>query len=271
MFLCVQRSVSTVAACLLIHASASLDGEDWTAPVAVRVTTGDLTAVIGANAKMGLSATPSQAPVSALMATRDGVVRSPVSTVTMARCASYPASVSMVPPATTRQESASVHRDTQGLSVESDAPPVVTGLSVNSAAPVRTEERVTTSPEIAPALLGGRVQFVPSPALLASTASTAARTVPVVMVDCVTTSRGNASAQLASVDADVKRTVPWAPMVRNVTRGVSVRMEPSVITSMEPACVKQGLKALIAKRDSVPPACTVSSVTSTAPVMPPTL
>lgn len=40
--------------------------------------------------------------------------------------------------------------------VGSAAPPVVMGLSVNSAAPVRTEERATTSQEIVPALLGGR-------------------------------------------------------------------------------------------------------------------
>lgn len=217
-----------VAVCLLIHASASLDGEDWTAPVDVRVTTGDLIAVIGASAKMGLSVTPSQVPVSALMGTRDGVVRSPVSMVTMARHANYPASVSMVPPATTKQESASVHRGTLGLSVESVAPSVVTDLSVISAAPVRMEGPATTSLEIVPALLDGRVQFVPSHALLASTASTAARTVPVVMVDCATTLLGSASALLASVDAGVRMTVLWAPMVRSVTRGVSVRMEPSV-------------------------------------------
>lgn len=40
--------------------------------------------------------------------------------------------------------------------VESAAPPVVTGLSVSSAAPVRMEERVTTSLEIVPAPSGGR-------------------------------------------------------------------------------------------------------------------
>lgn len=51
-----------------------------------------------------------------------------------------------------------------------------------------------------------RVQFVPSHALLASMASTAARTVPVVMADCATTSRGSASAQLASVDAGMQQT-----------------------------------------------------------------
>lgn len=79
------------------------------------MTSGDLTAAIGASAKMGLSVTPSQVPVSALMGTRDGVVRSPVSMVIMARRASYHANVSMVPPATTRQESASVHRATQGF------------------------------------------------------------------------------------------------------------------------------------------------------------
>lgn len=69
----------------------------------------------------------------------------------------------------------------------------------------------------------------------------------------------------------VRMTVLWAPLVRSATRGVSVRMEPSVTISMEPVCVKRGLKALIAKRDSVPRASTASSVTSTAPVIPPTL
>lgn len=59
-------------------------------------------------------------------------------------------------------------------------------------------------------------------------------------------------------------------MVRSATKGVSVRMEPSVIISTEPVCVKLGLKVLIAKRDSVPRAYTASSVTSTAPVIPAT-
>lgn len=68
----------------------------------------------------------------------------------------------------------------------------------------------------------------------------------------------------------VRMTVLWAALVRSVTRGVSVRMEPSVIISMEPVYVKQGLKALIAKRDSVPQVSMASSVTSTAPVIPPT-
>ena len=79
------------------------------------MTSGDLIAVIGVSARMGPSATPSQVPVSALTGTRDGVVRRPVSAVTMARHANYPASVSMVPPATPRLESASVPRGTQGL------------------------------------------------------------------------------------------------------------------------------------------------------------
>lgn len=65
-------------------------------------------------------------------------------------------------------------------------------------------------------------------------------------------------------------TVLLAPLVRSVTRGVSVRMEQSVTTSTEPVCVKQDSKALIAKRDSVLQASTASSVTSTAPVIPPT-
>lgn len=79
------------------------------------MTTGALTAAIGASARTGRSVTPSRAPVSAPMGTRDGVVRSPVSTVTMARRASYLASVSMVPPATTRRGSASARRGTAGL------------------------------------------------------------------------------------------------------------------------------------------------------------
>lgn len=66
-------------------------------------------------------------------------------------------------------------------------------------------------------------------------------------------------------------TALWAPMDRSVTRSVSVRMEPSVTISMEPVYAKQGLKVLIARRDSVPPAYTASFVTSTAPVIPPTL
>lgn len=66
-------------------------------------------------------------------------------------------------------------------------------------------------------------------------------------------------------------TALWVPMDRNVTRSASVRMEPSVTISMEPVYVKQGLKGLIARRDSVPQVYTASFVTSTAPVTPPTL
>lgn len=65
-------------------------------------------------------------------------------------------------------------------------------------------------------------------------------------------------------------TVLWAPLVHSVTRGVSVRTGPSVTTSTEPVCVKQGLKGLIARRDSVPQVSTALSVTSTAPVIPAT-
>lgn len=53
----------------------------------VKVTSGDLIVVIGASAKMGPSVTPSQVPACALTGTRDGVVRSPVNMVTMARYA----------------------------------------------------------------------------------------------------------------------------------------------------------------------------------------
>lgn len=48
---------------------------------------------------------------------------------------------------------------------------------------------------------------MPSPALLASTASTAAKTVPVVTVECATTSRGSANVQPASVDAGMQVTL----------------------------------------------------------------
>lgn len=82
---------------------------------AARATSGDLTAATGVSAKTGQSVTPSQGPASALMGTRGGAARSPASTVTMAKRVSCPASVSMVEPASTWQESASVHRGTQGL------------------------------------------------------------------------------------------------------------------------------------------------------------
>lgn len=49
---------------------------------------------------------------------------------------------------------------------------------------------------------------MPSPALLASTASTAAKTVPVVTAECATTSRGSANVQPASVDAGMQVTPP---------------------------------------------------------------
>lgn len=68
----------------------------------------------------------------------------------------------------------------------------------------------------------------------------------------------------------VRMTVLWAASVCSVTKGASVRMEPSVITSTGPVCVKLGLKALIARRGSVPRVCMASSVTSTAPVIAPT-
>lgn len=75
---------------------------------------------------------------------------------------------------------------------------------------------------------------------------------------------------LCNFPPDVRMTALWAPMDRNVTRSASVRMEPSVTISMEPVYVKQGLKGLIARRDSVPQVYTASFVTSTAPVTPPT-
>lgn len=69
----------------------------------------------------------------------------------------------------------------------------------------------------------------------------------------------------------VRTTVLWAALVCSVTKSVSVRMEPSVIISTAPVCVKLGLKALIAKRGSVPRVSMASSVTNTAPVIAPTL
>ncbi|XP_028305218.1 multiple epidermal growth factor-like domains protein 10 isoform X6 [Gouania willdenowi] len=152
------RSASTVAACLLTHASVSPGGAAWTVPVAVKVTSGDPTAVTDASAKTGQSVTPSQVPVSAPTGTRDGAARNLVSTVTTANCASFPASVSTGPHVTTRQESASVHRATRGLSVGSVVPLEVMEISVSSVAPVRTEERATTSLETVRVPQDGRCQ-----------------------------------------------------------------------------------------------------------------
>lgn len=115
-----QRSnLSFVLADILVHIHTSVSLSDaiffFLSLQAVRATTGDLTAVIGVSARMGRSVTPSQVPVSALMDTRDGVVRNPVNMATMAKHVSCPASVSMVAPVTTWQESAFVHQGTQGL------------------------------------------------------------------------------------------------------------------------------------------------------------
>lgn len=79
------------------------------------MTTGGLTAATGVSAKTVQSVTPLRGPVSALTGTRDGAVRSPVSEGTTARLVSFRASVSMVGPASTSQESVSAHRDTPGL------------------------------------------------------------------------------------------------------------------------------------------------------------
>ncbi|MEQ2291521.1 hypothetical protein AMECASPLE_014143 [Ameca splendens] len=176
----------------------------------------------------------------------------------------------MVPRVTMRQESVSVHQDTQELSAGSGAPPAAMDRSVSSVAPVRMEAHVTTLPETVRALLVGRVRFALSPALWANMASTAAKTVRVAMADYVTMSLEGATVQLDSVDADVKRTVLWEPTVHSATTGVSARMVQSVTTSTELVCVKQALKALIVKRDSALRAFTASSVTSTALVIPPT-
>lgn len=82
---------------------------------AVRVTSGDLTAVIGVSVETRPSVTPSQGLVFAPTGTRAGAARNPASTVTTARRASCPATVSMEPPVTTRQESASVGPGTAEL------------------------------------------------------------------------------------------------------------------------------------------------------------
>lgn len=53
----------------------------------------------------------------------------------------------------------------------------------------------------------------------------------------------------------------------NVPFVATVRMEPSVTTSMVPVCVTQALKDLTARRDSAPQGCTGLYVTNTAPVI----
>lgn len=81
---------------------------------AVRVTSGDPTAVTDVSAVTEPNATRSLAPASALMATRAGAARSPAILAFMAKTAYWSVSASTAPPATIRQESASVHLDTPG-------------------------------------------------------------------------------------------------------------------------------------------------------------
>ncbi|PIO38150.1 hypothetical protein AB205_0180310 [Aquarana catesbeiana] len=55
-------------------------------------------------------------------------------------------------------------------------------------------------------------------------------------------------------------------MVTNVQNGATVRTEPSVTTSMGPACVSRALKASSVRSECAQKDCTASSVTRTAPV-----
>lgn len=56
-----------------------------------------------------------------------------------------------------------------------------------------------------------------------------------------------------------------ALMGRSVPTSVTVRTEPSATTSTGPVCATRALRAPAARTASVPPACTDSSVTNTAP------
>lgn len=77
-------------------------------PQAVRVATGDLTAVTAASVRTEPCVTLSLGPVSARTVTRAGDVRTPVSLAIMAKVASCSANVLTVPPVTMRQAGASV-------------------------------------------------------------------------------------------------------------------------------------------------------------------
>lgn len=67
-----------------------------------------------------------------------------------------------------------------------------------------------------------------------------------------------------------RKSVRLAPMDPSVPSTVTVRMGPSVTTSTERVCVIQDLKGLTARTGSVLQDYTVSSVTDTVPVTPPT-
>ncbi|XP_042183545.1 calphotin-like [Oncorhynchus tshawytscha] len=257
--------------CLLIRVSVSQAGEDWTAPVVVRVTSGAPTAVTGASVKTRASVTPSRGRVCVQTGTKVGAAKSPVNLGTMARPAISSASVSTEPPAIIRLETASVLWDTLEPSVVSGVPVVVMDNSVIRAVPVRTEDPVITSVGSVPVPLDGWAQCVPSRAKWASMASTAARTVPALTVDCVTMSLVSASVPQVTVDGDARRSVRWGGMVLSAACVVTVRTVLSVTISTGRVSVTQALKDLIVRRGSVPQACTDSSVTSTVPVTPPTL
>lgn len=75
---------------------------------------------------------------------------------------------------------------------------------------------------------------------------------------------------LPSLFPGARKSVQSAHMDPSVIFIVTVRMGPSVTTSTEHVCVIQDSKGLTARTGSVHQASTVSSVTNTAPVTPPT-
>lgn len=87
----------------------------------------------------------------------------------------------------------------------------------------------------------------------------------------MTTSQDSASVWQDTVATDARKSVRLAPMDPSAPSTVTVRMGQSVTTSMERVCVIQDSKGLTARTGSVHQAYTVSSVTNTAPVTPPTL
>ena len=66
-------------------------------------------------------------------------------------------------------------------------------------------------------------------------------------------------------DPDARMNARSAPTGRSAPTSVTVRTGPSATTSTGPVCVTRALRAPAARTGSVPPACTDSSVTNTAP------
>lgn len=100
--------------CRYLKLKSHVDSLAFLSVQAVRLTSGVPTAPTAVSAATGQNATQSPEPASALMVTRAGAARRPVTPASLAKTACWSASASTAPPVSTRQESASVRLDTLG-------------------------------------------------------------------------------------------------------------------------------------------------------------